>query len=522
MSAVLGPQYDIRLFDSTLVSTRFVQSVPCVGKVSLERFVAAGCDGDRWLLACYEADGTQVGDVFEWPSYATGQIPATTDLYLLGVDEGVFAVVAAYLADYDESDPDAYVVITRVVLVDWSGDAPTLGTPYDLTNADPYDAFEWRPMAANTATLLFTRTRWVLSSYDSAAYFTLQRSGLALSAGGTAALTADRTGGRSTIHIGGGWWADATTGETDDVPRIQLVATSGATVNVWGETTVTGLDDTWRWTARGFGSGALVAISQSDEGVCVIPNRTGTTPTWTKFDLPLLVDTATATAPMDGYQIALAVEAVTVSDGVDYDPDPPDYNVDPGDLYVVQGNVSITSAVKVRDEAPTRDIGGMASTYLSPDRIIVAWSETDLDTASDCLIRIQPIISASDTTGVDDVTSVMTNWLGGDILATYFTGQDTYLALLTGDPTALGSTAAEVVGGDYERLLCDWTTPGTKTIGLGALRFVNMPACTVSWLAVMDAAVGGHMLIAKALPVPITVPSSAEFRLAANAIVLTL
>lgn len=193
----------------------------------------------------------------------------------------------------------------------------------------------------------------------------------------------------------------------------------------------------------------------------------------------------------------------------------------PGDLatVIVAPGTAATAGLAV--DGTQRNYGNLTAAILGSGRGVLAWTENDLDTGTDCLVRIQPVIPATDVTGVDDVGSIVTNYLGGAILQRYLIDNPSYLALFTADPTALGSTANEVVGGSYARLLCSWSAPGSKSSGLGALRFLNLPACTVSHIGVMDALTGGHMLIAKALPAPIPVLASAELRIGANSIVVT-
>lgn len=196
--------------------------------------------------------------------------------------------------------------------------------------------------------------------------------------------------------------------------------------------------------------------------------------------------------------------------------------IGPGDLARVLVDPGVAAGPGLAVDGSQRGYGNLTGVKLGNGKGLLVWTENDLDTGADCLVRIQPVIPATDVTGVDDVTSIITNYLGGAILQRYLIDNPSYLALFTADPTALGSTTNEVVGGSYARLLCTWSGPGTKTSGLGALRFLNLPACTVTHIGVMDALTGGHMLIAKALPAPIPILSSAELRLGANSIVVTL
>jgi hypothetical protein len=120
------------------------------------------------------------------------------------------------------------------------------------------------------------------------------------------------------------------------------------------------------------------------------------------------------------------------------------------------------------------------------------------------------------------MASVLTNYFGGLVLQHYLRDNPSWLALFTADPTVTGSLVNEVTGGSYARLSAVWSAPGSKSTGLGALRFLNMPACTVTHFAVADALSGGNLLLISALPVAISVVDSAEVRVPTNAIVVTL
>jgi len=120
------------------------------------------------------------------------------------------------------------------------------------------------------------------------------------------------------------------------------------------------------------------------------------------------------------------------------------------------------------------------------------------------------------------MASVLTNYFGGAILQRYLLDSPTWLALFTADPTVTGSLSAEVTGGSYARLPCVWSAPGSKSVGLDALRFLNMPHVFLTHFAVVDALSAGHLLVVSALPSTIEVLDSAELRIPANAIVVTL
>lgn len=88
-----------------------------------------------------------------------------------------------------------------------------------------------------------------------------------------------------------------------------------------------------------------------------------------------------------------------------------------------------------------------------------------------------------------------------------------YLALYTTTTTAAGG-GTEVSGGSYVRKTCAFTfgTTGTGTSSNTALiTFTNMPACTVTDMALMDASTSGNMLLHGALGTPKVVASGDSF-----------
>lgn len=120
------------------------------------------------------------------------------------------------------------------------------------------------------------------------------------------------------------------------------------------------------------------------------------------------------------------------------------------------------------------------------------------------------------------MASVLSNYFGDLVLQAHLITTPSWLALFTADPTVTGSQVNEVTGGSYARLPCVWTTPGSKTTALGQLRFLNMPACTVTNYAVCDALAGGNILVVGDFAPSLLVTASSELRLPANAIVITV
>lgn len=100
----------------------------------------------------------------------------------------------------------------------------------------------------------------------------------------------------------------------------------------------------------------------------------------------------------------------------------------------------------------------------------------------------------------------ITNYLGNAILTTRFTSVSTYLSLHTSDPGTNGSGATELIGGGYARQLLAWTTASNRTIAnTNAMKFLNLTAGTVTYLAIWDALSGGNCLYSVAMPTPMVV-----------------
>ena len=91
--------------------------------------------------------------------------------------------------------------------------------------------------------------------------------------------------------------------------------------------------------------------------------------------------------------------------------------------------------------------------------------------------------------------SVLSNYLGNLVLATYFTGSKQYLALHVDDPTPTGDTATELRGGAYRRCKLTWGAAANRSVvNTSSPLFTGLPAATVTYLGLWDAAVAGHLL----------------------------
>jgi hypothetical protein len=91
-------------------------------------------------------------------------------------------------------------------------------------------------------------------------------------------------------------------------------------------------------------------------------------------------------------------------------------------------------------------------------------------------------------------------------IAVLFMGLNTYVSLHTALPTAPN----EVAGGAYARQPVDFTMAGSEPTVLSNDAIIEFPIATADWgnithFAIWDAAVGGNMLIRKAVTVPKTI-----------------
>lgn len=89
-----------------------------------------------------------------------------------------------------------------------------------------------------------------------------------------------------------------------------------------------------------------------------------------------------------------------------------------------------------------------------------------------------------------------------------------YVSLHTASPGESGTPSGEVAGGSYARAMA---TFAAATLGAGttsntnALAFTSMPAVTVTFVAVYDAATGGNMLYYGALTTAVAVTAGGTF-----------
>jgi hypothetical protein len=99
-----------------------------------------------------------------------------------------------------------------------------------------------------------------------------------------------------------------------------------------------------------------------------------------------------------------------------------------------------------------------------------------------------------------------------------------YLALYTANPTDAGG-GTEVTGGSYARQAVTFgaaASPGGTVANSALVTFTNMPACTVTGCAVMDAATAGNLLMHGPPVANRTVSAADALTVAIGDLVLTL
>lgn len=93
-----------------------------------------------------------------------------------------------------------------------------------------------------------------------------------------------------------------------------------------------------------------------------------------------------------------------------------------------------------------------------------------------------------------------------------------YLALYTTATDASGG-GTEVTGGSYARQAVAWTTGSAGACdNTSAVSFTNMPACTITHAAVMDASTAGNMLLQGPLGSSKTVAAGDTFTMPVGAV----
>jgi hypothetical protein len=124
----------------------------------------------------------------------------------------------------------------------------------------------------------------------------------------------------------------------------------------------------------------------------------------------------------------------------------------------------------------------------------------------------------------DNLSDYLENALLNAVLrATSYTSPTTvYLALFT-TPTSDAAPGTEVSGGSYARQAVTFAAPsGGLASNSGVITFSNMPACTITHSAIMDALTGGNMLFQGSLPSARTLAVADSVTFAVGSITATL
>lgn len=122
------------------------------------------------------------------------------------------------------------------------------------------------------------------------------------------------------------------------------------------------------------------------------------------------------------------------------------------------------------------------------------------------------------------MTSALSNWLAGQILATYLQNKTgLYLALHLSDPTAAGLLASEAAGGGYVRQPISFAPPSAKACASSNPQvFTGLIVMTVTYLAVWDNIAQGNMQFSWPLATPIVTTASGQILCAAGDVALQL
>lgn len=90
-----------------------------------------------------------------------------------------------------------------------------------------------------------------------------------------------------------------------------------------------------------------------------------------------------------------------------------------------------------------------------------------------------------------------------------------YLSLHSADPGETGTS--EISGGGYARQAISWNAPSAGSMTNSAdINFTNMPAVTVTHVAIWDASTAGNVLWSGALTAAKTTNAGDTFRIAAG------
>lgn len=104
-----------------------------------------------------------------------------------------------------------------------------------------------------------------------------------------------------------------------------------------------------------------------------------------------------------------------------------------------------------------------------------------------------------------------------------WTAIDAYVALHDDDPTVLGDPSTEITGGSYVRQEATFSAASNRaTANSVAIKFLDMPAVTVTHVALWTAASGGQMIFYAALSPADVVTAGQTYTLAISDLAVTL
>lgn len=102
-------------------------------------------------------------------------------------------------------------------------------------------------------------------------------------------------------------------------------------------------------------------------------------------------------------------------------------------------------------------------------------------------------------------------YLTNAVLNAYLVSGSRYLALFVTDPGLTGS-GTEVAGGSYARKPITWGSIANKAkANTAAINFTGLPATSINYWAIYDAATGGNLLYFGPLSTSVTVPVGGTF-----------
>ncbi len=92
------------------------------------------------------------------------------------------------------------------------------------------------------------------------------------------------------------------------------------------------------------------------------------------------------------------------------------------------------------------------------------------------------------------------NYWGNTALDFMLNGRTTWVGLHVSSPGSTGTPSTEVSGASYERVICNFTTPSSKTsLNDNVLEWDNMPTAKITYAGVWDAEFGGNIIAYGAL-----------------------